>query len=71
MNYYYANAEDVDGGIRPVGQIPPMTNALKYDPDASPARFVLQLQNDDPDPAWTERTAAEVEADYPGLIGVA
>jgi len=46
-----------------------MTNALKYDPDASPARFVLQLQNDDPDPAWTERTAAEVEADYPGLIG--
>lgn len=70
-HYYYADAVTEDGYTDPVGVIPPLVKALLFDDAHVPPRFVLQLHDDHhtPDPAWTEKTEAEVEADYPGLIG--
>ena len=69
--YYYADSiTEADGVISPVGDIPPRCVSLKYDVDATPARFVLQLHGGNtPDPAWEAKTEAEVNADYPGLVG--
>lgn len=70
MAYYYADAETLeDGTIKPVGEIPPRVAALEY--DANAARFVLVVHAEStPIPAeWTAKTAAEVETDYPGLLG--
>lgn len=68
-HYYYADAVTQDGYTDPVGEIPPRVQSLKYDETLS--RFVLRLHDDHhtPDPAWTEKTEAEIEADYPGLLG--
>lgn len=71
-HYYYADAVTNEAGyIDPVGEIPPRVQSLKYDDENVPPRFVLRLHDDHhtPDPAWTEKTEAEVEADYPGLLG--
>lgn len=69
MPYHYAPAEVVDGVTKPIGEIPPRVRALEYDADLQ--RFVLLAHADSaPIPAeWTAKTAAEVEADYPGLVG--
>lgn len=70
-HYYYADAVTQDGYTDPVGTIPPRVQSLKYDDENVPPRFVLRLHDDHhtPDPAWTEKTEAEIEADYPGLLG--
>ena len=70
-HYYYADAVTQDGYTDPVGEIPPRVQSLKFDEVHVPPRFVLRLHDDHhtPDPAWTEKTEAEVEADYPGLLG--
>ena len=70
MSYFYAAAETLeDGTIKPIGEIPPRVRALEH--DANGGRFVLVLHAEStPIPAeWTAKTAAEVEADYPGLLG--
>ena len=57
--------EDSDGAI--VYSVPPASSrALKFDG----VRFVLETPDGTPSRAgWTVKTVAEVEADYPGLIG--
>lgn len=70
MAYYYAAAETTDEGItKPVGEIPPGVRSLEHDGNAE--RFVLHTgPTSTPIPAeWVAKTAAEVEADYPGLLG--
>ena len=69
MPYFYADAETVEGMTKPVGEIPPRVRALEY--DANAGRFVLLTHAEStPIPVeWIEKSAAEIEADYPGLIG--
>ena len=70
MPYYYADAETLeDGTIKPVGEIPPRVAALEY--DANAGRFVLLTHAEStPIPVeWVEKSEAEIEADYPGLLG--
>jgi hypothetical protein len=70
-HYYYAEAVVEDGYTKPVGEPPPCCRSLRYDKDAVPPRFVLRLldPHDAPDPAWEAKTEAEIEADYPGILG--
>lgn len=52
--------EDLVGGI----------NALKLDRDISPNRYVLDCPDEQVAlSGWEEKTAEEVNADYPGLVG--
>lgn len=52
--------EDLVGGI----------NALKLDREIDPSRYVLACPEEQVAPAgWDVKTAEEVNADYPGLIG--
>ena len=68
MMYYYADAVvSEDGRVDPVGEASPGTVALTCDKTRAPFRFVLTSPA--PDLEWAVKTAAEVEADYPGLIG--
>lgn len=69
MILYYAAAITVDDATSPEGAIPPGCRSLTFDSDLN--RFVLQLHEDfsTPDPSWESKTEAEVEVDYPGLIG--
>lgn len=82
-HYYYADCfEETNGTCAPgkdtgsglesgLDSIPPCCRNLKLDETLSPARFVLRLHDDynTPAPGWVAKTPAEVEADYPGLIG--
>jgi hypothetical protein len=68
MIYYYADAMvSGDERVDPEGDTAPGTIALTCDKTRDPFRFVLT--SPEPDPAWGPKTAEEVEADYPGLIG--
>jgi len=69
MSYYYADAETVEGFTSPVGDIPPRVRTLEY--DANAGRFVLLTHAESwPIPVeWVEKSEAEIEADYPGLLG--
>jgi len=50
--------EDLVGGI----------NTLKF--DSNEPRYVLSCPNEQSiEPGWIERTAEEVNTDYPGLVG--
>jgi len=77
MIYYYAQAfTSPEGQIDPaevqadgslIASTPPLgTSARKYDRVLS--RFVLSTPEPVTIPGWAEKTAAEVNADYPGLI---
>ena len=65
--YYYADAVVSDDRVDPEGATAPGTVALTCDKTRDPFRFVLTSPT--PDPALVVKTAEEVEADYPGLIG--
>ena len=74
MGYWYVPAfVDADGthlGEILNGEIMraapgPSYRALTY--DASASRFVLQTPNGTERPGWEGKTAAEVDADYPGV----
>ena len=67
--YYAPAAVDEDGYTSPEGEIPPSVRSLRFDEAAS--RFVLQAgQSAVPVPeSWAAKSEAEVEADYPGLVG--
>lgn len=74
MGYWYVPAFVDDDGVHlgemADGQIQraapgPSYRALTY--DASTARFVLQTPNGTERPGWEEKTADEVDADYPGV----
>jgi hypothetical protein len=70
MALFYAPATvDSDGYTSPEGEIPPSVRSLRLDEGAS--RFVLLAgESAVPIPeSWSERSEAEVEADYPGLLG--
>ena len=69
MPYFYADAETVEGLTAPVGDIPPRVRSLEY--DANAGRFVLLAHAEStPIPVeWAEKSEAEIEADYPGLLG--
>lgn len=79
--YYYANAfETEDGHILPAAidqgnavasEIPPACRALHLDTTRDPRRFVLVLDPRWPaaPPGWTLVDEAQIEADYPGLLG--
>ena len=70
MALYYAPAiVDADGYTSPAGEIPPSVRSLRFDEPAS--RFVLSAgEGAVPIPeSWAARSEAEVEADYPGLLG--
>lgn len=83
MLYFYADCfEEVDGSKAPgqnfgagtvsaMGEVPPACTALHFDVSLSPARFVLQLDPrwPTPLPGWIQKTAEEIEVDYPGLLG--
>ena len=71
MKYYYTGIEEIDHGddttgIKPSGEIPPNLTVLRYDP---PTRFVVDATPENPPASWDEKTAVEVESDYPGLLG--
>ena len=71
MALYYTDIEEIDHedgttGIKPGGDIPPSLTVLKYDP---PRRFVVDATPENPPASWDEKTAVEVESDYPGLLG--
>ena len=70
MNYYYASAiVDPDGYTSPEGEIPPSVRSLRFDEAAS--RFILAAgASSVPIPeSWAAKSEAEIEADYPGLLG--
>ena len=70
MALYYAPATvDEDGYTSPEGDIPPSVRSLRFDEPA--ARFVLSAgESAVPIPeSWAAKSEAEVEADYPGLVG--
>ena len=70
MILFYAPATvDADGYTSPEGEIPPSVRSLRFDGDAS--RFVLAAgEGAVPIPeSWSSKSEAEVEADYPGLLG--
>jgi hypothetical protein len=82
MYYYYADAfEEEDGSISPAAvddqgnavapDIPPACQALHFDRERDPRRFVLSLDPrwPTPPPGWVPVTEAQIEADYPGLLG--
>jgi len=57
-----------DGGGVVYSEPGPNYRALTF--DASVPRFVLEtLDGTSARPGWTEKTPAEIEVDYPGLIG--
>jgi len=68
---YYTGIEEIDHGdgttgIKPDGDVPTSLTVLKYDP---PIRFVVDAAPGTPPASWEEKTAVEVESDYPGLLG--
>ena len=70
MALYYAPATvDENGYTSPEGEIPPNVRSLRF--DAAASRFVLQAgESAAPIPeSWAAMSEAEVEADYPGLVG--
>lgn len=82
-SYYYADSftepdgsrapgKDTGGGLESgIADIPPCCLSLKLDEALDPPRFVLRLHDsyNNPAPGWVAKTAGEVEADYPGLLG--
>lgn len=67
--YYAPAAVSEDGYTSPEGDIPPSVRSLRFDEAAS--RFVLAVgESAVPIPeSWAAMSEAEVEADYPGLLG--
>lgn len=83
MTYFYgdcfteadgskAPGKDQGGGLQSAqGEIPPGCSMLVFDQSRTPERFVIALDPrwPLPLPGWVSKTAAEVEADYPGILG--
>lgn len=83
MTYYYADCFTEADGSKAPGKdtgaglesaqavLPPACSAVHFDRTRTPERFVLVLDPrwPTPLPGWEAKTAAEVEADYPGLLG--
>ena len=82
FQYYYSDAytnpetnvidpsEETTGG-EVIASNPPLgTSSLKLDRERDPFRFVLKVPAGSTVPvAWDEKTAEEVNTDYPDLIG--
>jgi hypothetical protein len=70
MAYYYAKiCTDDDGSRRPEGDLPPSIECLEYD-DGMDRVVIRTHANSTPIPAeWSEVDEAQVETDYPGLLG--
>ena len=76
MNYYYAPAvtspegqidpAEVQGDVAWAADLPMGLVSPKYDRELE--RFVISTQEPVTIAGWAEKTAAEVNADYPGLI---